>query len=155
MASVSRSGTESWPEGPAASASAGSITSTSTVNRSSTISQPTADRPAKLFSRSRSISDRSSTTVLATEIARPSTMPSATLQPQIETRTAVRAVVSTIWATAPGIASTLTASRSRIEKWMPTPNISRITPSSASCGARCVSATKPGVNGPTATPASR
>ena len=34
-----------------------------------------------------------------------------------------------------------TATRSRIEKCMPTPNISSMTPISASCGARWVSAT--------------
>ena len=39
-------------------------------------------------------------------------------------------------------------------KCMPTPNISRITPISASCWARSASATKPGVNGPTTIPAS-
>ncbi len=41
------------------------------------------------------------------------------------------------------------------EKCRPTPNISRMTPISASSLARFWSATKPGVNGPTATPASR
>ena len=35
-------------------------------------------------------------------------------------------VATTIWTSAPGIAIARTASRSRIEKWMPTPNISRI-----------------------------
>ncbi|EEG85673.1 hypothetical protein PROPEN_02481 [Proteus penneri ATCC 35198] len=48
-----------------------------------------------------------------------------------------------------------TAIRSFNEKCKPTPNISRITPISASSGAREVSATKPGVNGPASTPAAR
>lgn len=39
-----------------------------------------------------------------------------------------------------------------IDTW---PNISRMTPTSASCSAMCRSATKPGVRGPTITPASR
>ena len=57
--------------------------------------------------------------------------------------------------TAPGTAIRLTEARSRSEKCRPTPNISSITPTSASCVARPTSATKPGVCGPSATPASR
>ncbi len=49
---------------------------------------------------------------------------------------------------APGIATALTASRSSRWKWRPTPNISRITPTSASWLARCRSPWKPGVCGP-------
>ena len=59
----------------------GSSTSTSTVKRSSTSSQPTATCPAGVWSASLSASTRSSTTVLATEIARPNTMPAARPQP--------------------------------------------------------------------------
>ena len=65
------------------------------------------------------------------------------------------AVATTICASAPGTAIDLTASRSRSEKCVPTPNISSMTPISASCGARCTSATQPGVCGPRAMPASR
>ena len=65
------------------------------------------------------------------------------------------AVATAICATAPGIAMPLTARRSRSEKCVPTPNISSITPISASCGARCASATQPGVYGPSAMPAMR
>lgn len=54
-----------------------------------------------------------------------------------------------------GMATRRTASRSLIEKCSPTPNISRMTPISASSAASFSSATNPGVNGPTATPASR
>ena len=38
----------------------------------------------------------------------------------------------TIWPSAPGIAIARTAARSRSEKWIPTPNISRMIPMSAS-----------------------
>ena len=48
-----------------------------------------------------------------------------------------------------------TAIRSSIEKCSPTPNISSITPISASWPASPMSATKPGVAGPTMMPASR
>ena len=64
-------------------------------------------------------------------------------------------VAEAIWNSAPGTATLRTFIRSRGEKCSPTPNISRITPISASCGASSVSATQPGVNGPTATPATR
>ena len=60
-----------------------------------------------------------------------------------------------ICTTAPGIAMARTESRSSSEKCSPTPNISRITPISASSLASPWSATKPGVNGPIAMPASR
>ena len=54
---------------------AGISTSTMTVNMSSTISQPTATCPAVVSSARLSVSTRISTTVLATAIAMPSTMP--------------------------------------------------------------------------------
>ena len=50
----------------------------------------------------------------------------------------------TIWMSAPGTAIDLTAARSRSEKWMPTPNISRMIPMSASSSATEVSARRPG-----------
>ncbi len=65
------------------------------------------------------------------------------------------AVAVTICATAPGSAMKRTDIRSLIEKCRPTPNISRITPISASWLASPESATKPGVNGPTQMPAMR
>lgn len=60
-----------------------------------------------------------------------------------------------ICTTAPGTAILRTASRSPSEKCRPTPNISSMTPISASWLAMAASATKPGVNGPITTPASR
>jgi hypothetical protein len=51
------------------------------------------------------------------------------------------AVAARICTTAPGMAILRTAIRSLTEKCNPTPNISRITPISASCGASSVSAT--------------
>ena len=61
--------------GPAAPAGviAGRISRSSTAARSSTTSQPTATRPARLSRRPSSMKARRSTTVLVIEIARPST----------------------------------------------------------------------------------
>jgi len=67
----------------------------------------------------------------------------------------VQRVATAICPMAPGIAMRFCARSSGIEKWMPTPNISRITPSSASSLAVPVLATRPGVNGPITTPARR
>jgi hypothetical protein len=66
-----------------------------------------------------------------------------------------RRVATAIWAIAPGIATVHPERRSFSEKCRPTPNISRMTPISASAPASAWSATKPGVCGPTTTPASR
>ena len=57
-------------------------------------------------------------------------------------------VATVICTMAPGTAMRRTESRSEMEKCRPTPNISRMTPSSASCEASPASATKPGVKGP-------
>ena len=64
-------------------------------------------------------------------------------------------VAARICASAPGMAMARTESRSFREKCKPTPNISRMTPISASSVASCASPTKPGVNGPMTTPAIR
>ncbi len=138
---------------PSIGAIVGRSTSTTTVNRSSTMSQPTAMRPCAVSRSPRSISARSRTTVLATDTARPSTSPPPRPQPSASPSATPRSVATRIWPIAPGMAIDFTANRSRIEKWMPTPNIRRITPSSASSVAMSWSATKPGVNGPIATPA--
>ena len=53
-------------------------------------------------------------------------------------------VATAICTAAPGSAIRRTDIRSSSEKWIPTPNISRMTPISASCWAREMSATKPG-----------
>ena len=122
---------------------------------SSTISQPTAMRPRRVSSRRRSSIARSSTTVLATDSARPNTKPLSGVQPMPQASAQPRPVATAICAMAPGIAIALTSSRSSSEKCRPTPNISNITPSSDNWLASSWSATKPGVNGPTKTPASR
>ncbi len=140
---------------PSAPASGGSSTSTSTMARSSTTSQPTAMRPVWLSSRPRFSSARSSTTVLATDSARPNTSAAPIGQPHESDMAAPISVAATICTSAPGSAMRRTASRSSSEKCRPTPNISSITPISASCAAMAASATKPGVKGPMMTPASR
>ncbi len=150
------SGSSAAPSVPfSAPATAGSSTSASTIARSSTISQPTAIRPRSVSSRCRSCSARSSTTVLATDSASPNTRRSPIGQPSSQPSPAPSSVARPICTSAPGIAIARTDSRSRSEKCRPTPNISRITPISASSGARSRSATKPGVHGPMTTPASR
>ena len=119
-----------------------------TARRSSTMSQPTAIRPCGVSSSLRSVSARSRTTVLAIESARPSTSPPPMPQPSADPSRCPSSAATIVWTMAPGIAIDRTASRSRIENWMPTPNISRMTPSSASSRAMSVSAIEPGVNGP-------
>ncbi|GJE46971.1 hypothetical protein AEGHOMDF_6180 [Methylobacterium soli] len=109
------------------------------------MSQPTAIRPLSLSRRLRSSRARSSTTVLATESARPKTRPAPRLQPQASARPPPMMVATPICTTAPGSAMLRTAIRSLIEKCRPTPNISRITPISASCPASPLLPTKPGV----------
>ncbi len=136
-------------------AMAGSSTSVSTITRSSTISQPIAIWPRWLSISCRSSSARSSTTVLAVERHRPNTRPVIHDQPMVQESPIPSSVATAICATAPGMAIDFTAIRSFSEKCSPTPNISRMTPSSASSGARFVSATKPGVKGPATTPATR
>ena len=64
--------------------------------------------------------------------------------PQLAASAAPMAVVTAMSAIAPGIAMPRTARRSAGEKCRPTPNISRITPTSASWAAISASATMPG-----------
>ena len=133
----------------------GSSTSTSTIARSSTISQPTAMRPLIESSTPRLSSALSSTTVLATDSARPNTRPAPKLQPHSAATPQPMMVAAAICAMAPGTAIFQTAIKSSSEKCSPTPNIKSITPISASCCDSCTSATKPGVAGPIAMPATR
>ncbi len=142
-----------WPS--SSCATGGNRTSATTIARSSTTSQPTAIRPRSVLIRSRACMARSSTTVLATDSASPNTRPAATDHPSPKARPSPSSVATAICTSAPGTAIFLTDNRSRNEKCRPTPNISRITPSSASSLANARSATKPGVNGPTITPANR
>ena len=81
-----------WP--PSTPASAGSSTSASTMARSSTISQPTAMRPRSVSISRRSCKARSSTTVEATESARPKTSPAPIDQPSNQARPAPSTVAS-------------------------------------------------------------
>ncbi len=140
---------------PSRPATGGSSTSTSTITRSSTTSQPTAMRPLTVSTSPRPSSARSSTTVLATDSARPNTSAAPTLQPHASASAPPSSVATVICTTAPGSAILRTASRSRSEKCRPTPNISSITPTSASCCASDRSPTNPGVPGPMTMPASR
>ena len=126
-------------------AKTGSSTRTITVNRSSTTSQPTAMWPAGVCSDRESESTRTSTTVLATDSASPKTMAAGQPQPSEWTIAAPRAVATRLCSTAPGMATRRTASSSSRWNCRPTPNISRMTPTSASWEAIVASATKPGV----------
>ena len=136
-------------------ATAGSRTSVRTITKSSTMSQPMAICPRWLSISCRSSNARSSTTVLAVERHRPNTMPVISDQPNTAESAIPSSVATAIWAIAPGMAIDFTAIKSFREKCSPTPNISNMTPSSASSGASLVSATKPGVKGPDNTPANR
>jgi hypothetical protein len=120
---------------PVALANTGSSTNASTINRSSTISQPIAIFPRMVLSTRSSSSARSNTTVLATDSASPNTIPSKVGQPSAAANPQPRSVAMAIWTMTPGIAIVFTSSRSSIEKCKPTPNISRMTPISASSDA--------------------
>ena len=85
-------------------ASAGSITSATTVKRSSTISQPTATWPSRVLRRSCATSMRISTTVLATASAMPNTIPAAWLQPNARAIPQPATAATALCATAPGTA---------------------------------------------------
>jgi hypothetical protein len=122
---------------------------------SSTISQPIAACPAGVLTRLCASSPRSSTTVLATESAMPSTSPEASGQPKASPIPSPSAVATLLCASAPGIAMPATSRRSDTWKCSPTPNMSSTTPTSASWLASWRSPVKPGVWGPIATPASR
>ena len=80
--------------------------------RSSTISQPTAMRPRSVSSSRRSCRARSSTTVLATDSARPKTRPAPIDQPSHQASPMPSSVATAIWTTAPGMAIARTDSRS-------------------------------------------
>ena len=119
----------------------GNRTSARTMAMSSTISQPTAIRPRSVSISLRSCNARNSTTVLATDSARPNTSPAPMPQPSQAASPMPSRVAQAICAIAPGMAIFLTESRSSSEKCRPTPNISRMTPISASWAARFWSAT--------------
>ncbi len=117
---------------PSVPASGGSRTSTSTIARSSTISQPTAILPFTVRSKPRCSNALINTTVLATERQSPNTRLAPKLQPHANATPIPSAVATTICTSAPGKAMRFTCSKSLNEKCRPTPNISRITPISAS-----------------------
>eukprot|EP00952_Eustigmatos_sp_NYUAD-ZCMA_P007016 29925-Eustigmatos_ZCMA.PRE.1 len=75
----------------------------------------------------------------------PSTTAGPSAQPHQLARAVPMSVATSICTTAPGTAILRTESRSSSEKCRPTPNISSITPISASWEAMSASATKPGV----------
>ena len=93
--------------------------------------------------------------MLATDSARPNTRPAPIDQPSQWPSAMPSSVAQAICAMAPGTAIARTESSCSSEKCRPTPNISRMTPISASSLASVWSATKPGVAGPISTPAMR
>ena len=134
---------------------AGRNTRIATVATSSRTSQPTATRPWTVSSAPMSVNARTRTTVLATEIAAPSTSAELGAQPQ---RIAIKkpmAAAPAIWRSAAGITKLRTAQSSSSAKCRPTPNMRRMIPNSASSRTASTSSCNPGVNGPRATPATR
>jgi hypothetical protein len=69
---------------------------------------------------------------LATDNDSPNTSPAPTGQPMAHASAIPSNVATVIWAMAPGMAIVRTDNRSDNEKCSPTPNISRMTPISAS-----------------------
>src|SRR5690606_10833546 len=74
----------------------GSSTNTNTVKMSSIASQPIAILPVELWSSSLSASTRVSTTVLATESARPNTSPADQFHPRNTTMPAPSSVATVL-----------------------------------------------------------
>ena len=111
--------------------------------------------PCGALSRLRSSSAFRSTTVLATDRLSPNTRPAPRLQPQSHAQADAEQRGEHDLADRAGHREPRTASRSDAEKCRPTPNISRMTPISASWPTGRASATKPGVNGPITMPATQ
>jgi hypothetical protein len=123
------------------------------VRMSSTTTQPTARWPARVCSRCSSESIRTRTTVLDTDTAQPKTTAAGQSWPASRATVAPNPTATAAAPRAPGTATRRTSNSSRTWKWRPTPKSRRITPTSASWPAIARSAAKPGVKGPTATPA--
>ena len=121
---------------PSSTAVAGKSTSTKTMTRSSTKSQPTAILPLTELSRPRSPSALSNTTVLAQDRLKPKTKAEPRLHPQIILTPIPSRVATAICKIAPGNAMRRTCNKSLREKCMPTPNMRNMTPSSANWFAR-------------------
>ena len=129
------------PSDSISGATTGSNTSTSTITRSSTTSQPTAIFPSLVSSKPRASSALSSTTVEATDSVMPNTRPAPHDQSHQVASPKPIASAAAICSSAPGSAMPRTFIRSSREKCRPTPNISSITPISASWLASAMSAT--------------
>ena len=133
----------------------GRITRTNTVTMSSTTSQPMAILPTWLCRSELSASTRVTTTVLATQRAIPNTAAAGRDHPNLLPARIPRAVTAAICTRAPVTAIPRTARKSLRRKWSPTPNIRRMTPTSANCSAMARFTMKPGVWGPMSSPAIR
>ena len=133
----------------------GSSTMARTIARSSTTSHPTVSLPRSVCITRLSCRLRSDTTVDATDSDSPNTTPASSPHPSSIDAAIPAATVREIVSNVIGTATPRTDIRSRGEKCSPTPNISRITPTSATSCASRSSATKPGVDGPIKTPARR
>ncbi len=137
----------------AGAATAESSTTSTTVSRSWTIDHDRAIRPCRVASRSRSPATLASTTLEQTLTEAPMNsasmngIPSSTLVPTPS------AMVIATCSGAPISTSRPTCHSSAIRNWMPMLNMSSATPMSASACTSSVFATKPGVNGPTTSPA--
>ena len=130
------------PAGAALGASAGRMTSTSTVMMSSTTSQPTATRPSAGFDEP-VVHEHAQQHDRARDGNRDAEDGAADHAPAERHREPrAQTVASALWPSAPGIAIDRTFSKSSRWKCRPTPNISRITPISASCLASARSADK-------------
>ena len=103
-------------------------------------SQPTTMWPRSVSTRWRSPSARISTTVLVIDSVAPKTMAPMPDHPSMQASAYPSAAEAATCTIAPGTTMARIANRSFSEKCRPTPNISRMTPISANCGARTWSA---------------
>ena len=107
-------------------------------------SQPRAMWPTGVCSLRASESTRTRTTVLATDSVSPNTTDAVSGHPNIRATPAPSAVAAAMPTSAPGMATRRTASSSSRWNCSPTPNMIRITPTSASCSAMAAFAVKAG-----------
>lgn len=126
-----------------------------TTARSSTSVIPIMTCPCAERNSPRSLRNRDSTIVLATEIIAPTATLCCQLHPNSDPTPRPRATDNRIPIGPPRMATHFTRSRSRKENSRPIEYISRMTPISASTSNSCTSETVgPGVNGPTRIPPS-
>ena len=136
-------------------ASAGTSSVSGITSRSWKISAPTMKRPCGASNSPRTVSTRSTTTVLDSATTSPKTMPRGTVSPAIRRMASVARVVTPTCKEPPNATAFQMKRRRESENSSPTANKSRITPISAICSMCSESPTSPRPCGPAMAPVIR